>query len=204
MSNESQAREPGAENDPPAEQESMLAGAETTHASPDEVIAPADGEGATGAQSVAGLAEQNWNKYLRAVAEMDNLRKRSARDIENARKFGAERLAAALLPVVDSMEAGLKAAADADPTTLNVDTLLEGERATLRLLEQALEAAGIAAIEPAGEPFDPVCHEAISLQASATAEPDSVLVVVQKGYSLNDRILRPARVIVSQAPVEQG
>lgn len=162
----------------------------------------AEGEGPAGTEPEAlrREAEENWSKYLRAVAEMENLRKRGARDLENARKFGAERLAAALLPVRDGMEAGLKAAADADPSALDVQTLLAGERATLRLLDQALEAAGIREIDPLGQPFDPNEHEAMSMQVSDSAEPGSVLEVVQKGYALHERVMRPARVIVARAP----
>jgi molecular chaperone GrpE len=144
-------------------------------------------------------AQENWNKYLRTVAEIDNIRKRNARELENARKFGAERLASRILPVRDSLEAGL-AAATAEDGTVDVEALIEGERATLRLLDQALEAAEIREIDPLGEPFDPAKHEAMSTQPSDSAEPDTVVLVVQKGYELHDRLLRPARVIVSRTP----
>jgi molecular chaperone GrpE len=140
-------------------------------------------------------ADENWAKYLRAVAELDNLRKRNARELENARKFGAERLAQTLLPVRDSIEAAL-AAAD----TVDVATLLEGERATLRLLDDALTGAGIREIDPLGESFDPTKHEAMTLQPTRDVPPDSIVMVVQKGYELNDRLLRPARVVVAAAP----
>ena len=143
-------------------------------------------------------AEDNWNKYLRVVAELDNLRKRNTRELENARRFGVERLVAAILPVRDSLEAGLKAASEAE--NVDIAALLEGEQATLRLLDQALESAGIAPIDPEGEPFDPERHEAMSVQPSPTAEPNSVIAVVQKGYALHDRVVRPARVVVAQAP----
>jgi molecular chaperone GrpE len=167
-----------------------------------------DGSGATAPEQTAAdeleslrqQAEDNWNKYLRTVAEIDNLRKRSARDLENARKFGAERLAAALLPVRDSLEAGLKAAAEAESGTLDIGAVLEGERATLRLLDQALEGVGVTEIDPEGEPFDPERHEAMSMLPSPTAEPNSVIAVIQKGYALHERIVRPARVVVARAP----
>jgi molecular chaperone GrpE len=142
-------------------------------------------------------AEDNWNKYLRIVAELDNLRKRNAREVENARRFGVERLAAAILPVRDSLEAGLKAATEAE--NVDIAAILEGEQATLRLLDQALEGAGIAAIDPEGEPFDPERHEAMSVLPSPTAEPNSIIAVIQKGYVLNERVVRPARVVVAQA-----
>jgi molecular chaperone GrpE len=140
-------------------------------------------------------AEENYGKFLRAAAELDNFRKRSARDVEQARKYGAERLASAILPVRDSLEAGLKAAPAADS-----DAVVEGVRATLRLFDQALADAGIREISPQGELFDPNKHEALSLLPSADAPPNTVVDVVQKGYELNDRLLRAAKVIVSQGP----
>lgn len=140
-------------------------------------------------------ATENLERYLRLAAELDNVRKRGARELENARKYGLERLAKALLPVRDSLEAGVAAADKSD-----VEALLEGKRATLRLLDSALEQAGIVEFDPEGEPFDPNRHEAMTMQPSATAEPNTVLTVIQKGYSIHDRLLRPARVIVSEAP----
>lgn len=142
-------------------------------------------------------AEEHRDKYLRAVAELDNLRKRAARELEGARKFGAERLVAALLPVRDGLEASLEAAAGGAP---DAETVLNGDRATLRILVQVLADAGVSEIDPEGEPFDPARHEAISLMPSPTAEPNSVLAVVQKGYLLHDRVVRPARVVVAAAP----
>jgi molecular chaperone GrpE len=146
-------------------------------------------------------AQENWNKYLRSVAELENLRKRNARDVENARNYGIERLVDAILPVRDSLEAALKAATEVNEDAIEIGTLIEGDRATLRLLDQALDGAGIAEINPEGEPFDPQCHEAISLLPSASAEPNSVITVVQKGFSLHGRVVRPARVVVAQAPL---
>ena len=133
--------------------------------------------------------------YLRAAAELENYRKRSAREIEAVRQFGIERFAAELLPVADSLGLGLDATAQADP-----ETLAEGHRATLRLLQKAFEQAGIAAIDPAGQPFDPQLHEAMAIRLSAELPADTVVQVVQKGYLLNGRLLRPARVIVSAVP----
>ena len=139
-------------------------------------------------------AEDNRDLYLRAVAELDNVRKRSAREVEAARKFGAERLAQAVLPVHDSLEAGLQATEQAGQTAL-----LEGQRATLRLLDEAFSSAGIVEIDPLGEPFDPNKHEALSLMPTADAASDTVIQVVQKGYELNERLLRAAKVIVARA-----
>lgn len=154
-------------------------------------------QGADDAEALKREAEENWAKYLRAAAELDNLRKRNARELENARRFGVERLAAALLPVRDSIEAALAVGVAADGATL-----LEGERATLRLLDEALKSAGIEEVDPEGQPFDPTLHEAIGMMPSAELAPGSVLEVVQKGYSLHERVLRPARVLVSCEPEE--
>jgi len=146
------------------------------------------------AQALRAELEQARDQYLRLAAELDNVRKRSERDLENAHRYGIERFAQALLPVIDSFEAGLNA------ENLALDTLLDGQRATLRLLEQAFAGAGIVSIDPTGEPFDPELHEAISMLASPSAEPDSVIDVFQKGFTLHNRLLRPARVIVARAP----
>jgi molecular chaperone GrpE len=138
-------------------------------------------------------ADEQRDRYLRAVAELDNFRKRSAREVDAARKFGAERLAQAILPVRDSLEAGLAAAEKAGQPAL-----LDGQRATLRLLDEALTASGVRAIDPVGEPFDPNKHEALSLVPAAGVPPDTVLEVVQKGYEINERLLRAAKVLVAR------
>ena len=140
-------------------------------------------------------ADECRDRLFRLAAELENVRKRAARDVENARRYGLERLAQALLPVRDSLEAGLAAGASAE-----AETLLEGKRATLRLLDSALEQVGIAEFDPEGEPFDPEKHEAMTTQPSTTAEPNTVVIVVQKGYAIHDRLLRPARVVVARAP----
>ena len=138
-------------------------------------------------------ADEHRDRYLRAAAELDNVRKRSAREVELARKFGAERLAQTILPVRDSLEAGLAAA-----EKVGQGALLEGVRATVRLLDEAFAAAGIREIDPKGQPFDPNKHEALSLLPAPNVAPNTVLDVVQKGYELNDRLLRAAKVIVAR------
>ena len=188
------------DKDAAAERAEKPATEDRENANPEESAGNPESASAGDIESLRREAEENWSRYLRAVAELDNLRKRNARDVENARKYGAERLVAAILPVRDSLEAGLKAASEADPGAIDVGALLEGERATLRLLEQAFEAVGIAEIDPEGEPFDPERHEAMSMLPSATAEPNSIIAVIQKGYSLNERVVRPARVVVAQTP----
>jgi molecular chaperone GrpE len=144
-------------------------------------------------------AAENWNRYLRAVAELDNVRKRAARDVEAARRSGVERLAGELLGIVDSLEMGVESGGAA-----SAESLLAGKQATLRLLRAAFDKFGIELVDPAGHPFDPQLHEAMSMQPSTTATPGSVLVVLQKGYRLGDRLLRPARVIVAGEPVASG
>jgi molecular chaperone GrpE len=140
-------------------------------------------------------AKNHWDQYLRAVADLDNVRKRAQRDIEAANRYGLEKFAQELLPVWDSLDLAVQNAGKA----ADVRTLVQGQEATLQLLSTALKKIGVAPINPQGEPFDPARHEAMLAQESATAEPNSVLQVIQPGYELNGRVLRPARVIVSKA-----
>jgi molecular chaperone GrpE len=140
-------------------------------------------------------AEDHWNSYLRAVAENDNVRKRAQRDLEAAHRFAIERFAAELLDVRDSLELGVASGPAAEPARL-----VEGMEATLRLLNRAFEKSGVSVMDPVGQPFDPEFHEAMATQPSAEAAPGTVLAVVQKGYLLNGRLLRPARVLVAREP----
>jgi molecular chaperone GrpE len=144
-------------------------------------------------------ATENRNNYLRAVAELENFRKRSEREVDNARKFAIERFAQELVTVGDALEAGINAGS-ANPGP----ALLEGAQATLRQLHRAFDKAGIKIIDPAAQPFDPEWHEAMAVQESPDRPANSILAVIQKGYSLNGRLLRPARVIVSKAPGGDG
>ncbi len=134
------------------------------------------------------------DQHLRAVAELDNVRKRAQRDVENAHRYALEKFAADLLPVKDSLDLAIENSARADAAAL-----IEGQAATQRLLAKAIERAGIVELNPQGEPFDANLHEAMAAQPSATAEPNSVLAVVQRGYSLNGRLLRAARVVIARA-----
>jgi molecular chaperone GrpE len=144
-------------------------------------------------------ADDNWDRYLRAAAETENVRKRASRDVEHARKYALEGFGTEMLAVKDSLELGLEAVESADD-----DSIAEGSKATLKLISAALERFGIEEIDPMGEPFDPERHEAINMQPSADAEPGSVLSVVQKGYSLNGRLLRPAMVVVAAEPLDES
>jgi molecular chaperone GrpE len=136
-------------------------------------------------------ALESRDLYMRALAEVENVRKRSARDIEQAHKFALDRIAADLIGVKDSLELGLASGAAAE-------TLRKGTEATLQLLVKTLEKAGLVEIDPLGEPFNPDLHEAMAMQPSPQHVPNSIVQVVQKGYTLNGRLLRPARVIVAK------
>ncbi len=155
----------------------------------------ASGDGDEAETAVAELqarADENWDRYLRAAAEVENVRKRASRDVKNAHMYALETFSRELLGVKDSLEMGLAASDSAD-----AESLVKGSEATLKLLTATLERFGVSEVDPEGEPFDPEFHEAISMQPSADAEPGSVLTVVQKGYALNGRLLRPASVIVA-------
>jgi len=149
-------------------------------------------------QALAAAEQQSQtarDQALRALAELENVRKRAQRDVENAHRFALEKFAQELLPVKDSLDLAIESAGRADAAAL-----IEGQAATQRLLAKALERAGIVELNPVGVPFDANLHEAMAAQPSATAEPNSVLAVVQRGYTLNGRLLRAARVIVARAP----
>lgn len=149
------------------------------------------------AEAELGALEQQLaaaqEEVLRTRAEMDNLRKRLAREIETIRQYAGERILADLLPVADSLEQGLAAIGDADPAR-------EGLELTYKQLAATLEKHGVLPIDPAGQAFDPGEHQAISLQATEAHPENTVLTVLQKGYRLRERVLRPALVIVSKAP----
>ena len=158
-----------------------------------------DNDADAGLAELKALADENWDRYLRAAAELENVRKRASRDVEKAHKFALERFCSELLAVKDSLEIGLATADKAD-----VQSLLAGKEATLKLLTTTMERFGVVELNPEGEPFDPQEHEAMSMQPSSDVEPGSVLTVFQKGYALNGRLLRPARVVVASEPPESA
>ncbi len=141
-------------------------------------------------------ADEHWDQCLRLQAEIDNLRKRSERDLVNAHKFALEKIAAELLPVKDSLEMGLAAAGE----NSDVHKLIEGSELTLKMLGAVLNKFNINEISPLNEKFNPEYHEAMSMQERDDVEPNTVVAVMQKGYLLNDRLVRPAMVMVSKAP----
>ena len=138
-------------------------------------------------------ALENKDLYVRALAELENVRKRSVREIEQAHKYAVDRFANDLIGVKDSLELGVDASG-------NIETLRAGTEATLKLLSKAFENAGLVEIQPQGDTFNPELHEAMVAQPSAEHVPNTVLQVIQKGYQLNGRLLRPARVVVAREP----
>lgn len=141
-------------------------------------------------------ATENWDKAVRAQAEMQNLQRRTQKDLENAHKYALERFAKELLAVIDSLELGIQASTSDNP---EVVVLREGSALTIKQFEAVFAKFNIEAIEPEGQPFNPELHQAMTMQPSADAEPNTVLNVFQKGYVLNGRLIRPAMVVVSQA-----
>ncbi|MDE0661470.1 MAG: nucleotide exchange factor GrpE [Gammaproteobacteria bacterium] len=145
------------------------------------------------------------DQALRAVAEADNVRKRADRSIENAHKYALERFVNDLLPAVDSFERAVDAAAELKASGGEaVSAMAEGMELSLKLLVEAMQRQGIEVVDPIGAPFDPNLHEAMSMIEYPQAEPGSVIEVFQKGYTVNGRLARPARVIIAKEPAPQA
>ncbi len=140
-------------------------------------------------------AHENWDKALRAMSELDNAKKRAARDVESAHKFALERFSRELLPVVDSLEQALQMPVQ---QSTDIQQVLQGIELTHKLFQDVLAKFNIKPIDPVGQTFDPNLHEAMSMQENKEVASGTVLVVYQKGYLLNDRMVRPARVIVAK------
>ncbi|MBV4489797.1 nucleotide exchange factor GrpE [Pseudomonas oryzicola] len=158
------------------------------------------GAGNTADARVLELEEQlaaAKDQALRAVADVQNARRRAEQDVEKAHKFALEKFSGDLLPVIDSLELAL-AHSSADDE--NVKQIREGVELTLKMFQDTLKRYNLEAIDPHGQPFNPEHHQAMAMQENAEVEPNSVLNVFQKGYLLNGRLLRPAMVVVSKAP----
>ena len=211
MTNKQQSA-PDAAADTPRDEGVVEEGAENTLEG-EVVQEPAESE--TAATSAAGehsheelvlmledarsKADEHWDQVLRTNAELDNLRRRAKQDVENAHKYALEKFAQELLPVKDSLEMGLAAASTEGDAAQAVQQLREGTELTLKMLAAAMEKAGIQEVDPVGESFNPELHQAMSMQESAEHAPNTVMAVMQKGYQLNDRLIRPAMVVVSKA-----
>lgn len=140
-------------------------------------------------------ADQYWNELLRARAEIANIQRRAERDVENAYKYSLERFVTELVPVIDSLERALEVIPEEANTDLQ--KIREGTDLTLKLLTAAVGKFGVKAIDPRGERFDPALHQAMSVQTTPGVEANRIVAVYQKGYLLNDRLIRPAMVVVS-------
>ena len=145
-------------------------------------------------KQLLGKIEELKTEVLRARADVENIRKRAARDVEAAHKYGLERLVGELLPVKDSIDLGLSAAASAS----DVDSLTEGMGLTVKMFDDFLDKLGVSELDPVGQPFDPDFHQAMTVEESTEAAPGTILKVMQKGFLLNDRLVRPALVIVAK------
>ncbi|UVL03266.1 nucleotide exchange factor GrpE [Pseudomonas sp. B21-047] len=137
------------------------------------------------------------DQSLRAVADLQNVRRRAEQDVEKAHKFALEKFAGDLLPVIDSLERGLELS-NADDESIK--PMREGIELTLKMFHDTLKRYNLEVVDPHGEPFNAEHHQAMAMEESAEVEPNSVLKVFQKGYLLNGRLLRPAMVVVSKAP----
>ncbi|MCH9698536.1 MAG: nucleotide exchange factor GrpE [Gammaproteobacteria bacterium] len=146
-------------------------------------------------QELSAKADDHYDQFVRTRADMENLRRRTDRELTNAHKYAVEKLAKELLAVVDSLELGIQASSGDDP---EIQKLREGSELTLKLLTDVMEKFNIKPVGAIGDKFDPEFHQAMTTQPSNDTEPDTVVQVMQKGYQIHDRLLRPALVIVSK------
>lgn len=174
--------------------------AEATHAqvegeleTPEEIIAALEAELAAAQATIEGQKEG----VLRARAEMENAKRRAEAEVSKARKFALEKFAGELLPVIDNLERAIQVA---DAENEAVKPLIEGVELTMKSFVSTVEKNGLTIIDPQGEPFNPEMHQAMSMQESADMPANTVMAVMQKGYQINGRLLRPAMVMVSRAP----
>lgn len=174
--------------------------AETPELLPDEFKSvEAEAEIATETVVVAEAlrkAEENWDRFVRTQAELENLKRRAEIDLQNAHKFALEKFARELLTVADSLELGLNVEVSDNP---EAHKLREGMELTLKQLVSTLEKFKVCTVDPHGQRFNPELHQAMAMQPTDEAEPNTVIRVFQKGYLINDRLLRPAMVVVAQA-----
>ncbi|MFT2091035.1 nucleotide exchange factor GrpE [Paraglaciecola sp. 2405UD69-4] len=148
------------------------------------------------AAAEAKVAEQK-DSVIRAMAEADNARKRAQGEIDKARKFALEKFAGELLPVADNLERALQVA---NPEDEAIKPVVDGVELTLKSFVSTIEKFGMTVIDPQGQPFNPEQHQAMSMQENAELPPNTVMAVMQKGYEINGRLLRPAMVMVTRAP----
>jgi len=141
--------------------------------------------------------DAHWQRLLRLQAEFENANRRASKDLENAHKYGTEKILSELLPILDSLERSLESSSE------GAATMIEGVRLTVSLFHSLFERFNVKELNPVSQKFDPTLHEAIGMLAAEDVPPGTVVQVVQKGYQLHERVLRPARVMVSRAAVNQ-
>ena len=163
----------------------------------DEVSEQPDADLVKLLEDARSKADEHWDQLLRVRAEMENLKRRHERELANAHKFALDSFVRELLQVWDSLELGHSAAQD---ETADVEKLREGIELTLKLFGDVMAKFNVERIDPVGEPFNPDSHQAMTMQPRGDMAPNHVVSVIQKGYTLNGRLVRPALVIVSQAP----
>ncbi|PAU77709.1 nucleotide exchange factor GrpE [Halovibrio salipaludis] len=186
-----------------AEQGAGAEEAEPATGAGEEAASAGSGDGEV-AQLREQLEEQK-EEVLRAKAEMQNIRRRAEIDVEKAHKFGTEKFVKELLPVVDSLEKAVESAQNQEVQNEEVvSRIKEGVDMTLDMFIGALSKFNVEQINPVGEPFDPQKHEAMSMVPSNEAEPNTVIAVMQKGYLLHERVVRPAMVMVAKADDSGG
>ncbi|MCK5666126.1 MAG: nucleotide exchange factor GrpE [Thiotrichaceae bacterium] len=150
-------------------------------------------------RAVQAKADENWDVALRTKAEMENVRRRTDKEVANARKFGVEKMVNEILPVKDSMELGLNAAIELDIEDESVHKVREGMELTLKMMNDALKKIGVTEISAQeGEAYSGDFHQAMSMQEVPGKESNTIIAVVQKGYMLNERLIRPAMVMVAK------
>ncbi|MES3041454.1 MAG: nucleotide exchange factor GrpE [Pseudomonadota bacterium] len=179
-----------------------------TDSTPENDVQPTSEETASVEQTVEAVSEVDWaarvadlelqlrDQQLRAQAEVQNIQRRAERDVTNAHKFALEKFAGSLLEVVDNLERALGSVPSEEPA---VKALQEGVSLTHKLFSDTLKRFAVESVDPLGALFDPEQHQAVSMQPSTTAEPNTVTAVFQKGYTLSGRLLRPAMVVVATA-----
>ena len=164
---------------------------------------PAEGDSGSELEALEAKVQEYKDQVLRTQAEMQNVRRRAEIDVEKAHKFALEKFVKELLPVADSLEKGVESAQSTaeqqGESSEVVSNIREGMEMTLNLFLNNLKKFNVEQLNPVGEPFDPQKHEAMSMVPAPDAEPNSVVAVVQKGYTLNERLVRPAMVVVAKA-----
>lgn len=186
----------------PQQGEELETGVEAEQQAPEEVVELTEDQQriveleAAVAAAEAKVAEQK-DSVIRAMAESDNARKRAQGEIDKARKFALEKFAGELLPVADNLERALQVA---NPEDEAIKPVVDGVELTLKSFVSTIEKFGMTVIDPQGQPFNPEQHQAMSMQENAELPPNTVMAVMQKGYELNGRLLRPAMVMVTRAP----